>query len=115
MADPSHLVIARVHGVAGRNSDLRAAAEELAAASFAEDGCLAFDVLAQPATPSELVLVTAWESEAHMRAHFRSPAYGRYVSAVTQLLARPSDVTIHRIAGTVHPVADLSIEPERAS
>ena len=115
MADPTHLLIARVHGVAGRHADLRAAADELAAATVGDDGCLGFDVLAQPAMPSELVLVTAWASEAAMRAHFRAPAYGLYVSAVTQLLARPSDVTIHRIADTVHPVADLSIEPERAS
>ena len=115
MADPTHLLIARVHGVAGRHGDLLAAADELAASSIADDGCLGFDVLSQPAAPSELVLVTAWAGEGAMRAHFRSPAYGRYVSAVTQLLARPSDVTIHRIAGTVHPVADLSLEPERAS
>jgi quinol monooxygenase YgiN len=60
-------------------------------------------------------MVTAWESESAMRTHFRSPAYARYVSAVTQLLTRPSDVTIYRIANTVHPLADLSIEPQRAS
>ena len=115
MADPSHLLIARVHGVAARHADLRAAAEELASSSLAQDGCLGFDVLSQPATPSELVLVTAWQSEQAMRSHFRSPAYARYVSAVTDLLTRPSDVTIHRIADTVHPVADLSTEPQRAS
>jgi len=34
---------------------------------------------------------------------------------VTDLLTRPSDVTIHGIANTVHPIADLSIEPQRAS
>jgi quinol monooxygenase YgiN len=50
-----------------------------------------------------------------MRAHFKSEAYGRYVAAVTDLLTRPSDVTIHAISGTVHPLADLSTEPLRAS
>ena len=50
-----------------------------------------------------------------MRAHFASPAYGSYVAAVTDLLTRPSDVVIHDLAGTVHPIADLSIEPQRAS
>jgi quinol monooxygenase YgiN len=115
MADPSHLLIARVHGVAARSTDLRAAAEELAASSGAEAGCLGFDVLASLGAGSELVLVSAWRSDQDMRAHFASGAYGRYVSTVTDLLARPSDVTIYRISGSVHPLPDLSIEPQRAS
>jgi quinol monooxygenase YgiN len=115
MADPSHIVIARVHGVAARRDELRDAAEELARLSGAEAGCLSFDVLAAPAAPSELVLLSAWRTEADMRAHFRSGPYGRYVVAVTELLTRPSDVTIYRIAETVHPIADLSLEPQRAS
>jgi quinol monooxygenase YgiN len=115
MADPSHLLIARVHGVAARSADLRAAAEELADSSGAQEGCLGFDVLAPPEEHAELVLVSAWRSDRDMRAHFRSEAYGRYVSAVTDLLTRPSDVTIYGISGTVHPLADLSTEPQRAS
>ena len=86
MADPSHLLIARVHGVAARTADLRAAAEELARSSGAQDGCLGFEVLVPPEAGAELVLISAWGSERDMRAHFRSEAYGRYVSAVTDLL-----------------------------
>jgi len=115
MPDPSNLLIARVHGVAARGADLTAAAQELAAACRPQDGCLSFDVLATPGDASELVLIGAWRTERDMRAHFSSAAYGRYVSAVTDLLTRPSDVTIHIVSGTVHPIADLSIEPQRAS
>ena len=51
-----------------------------------------------------------------MRAHLRSPAYVPYISAVTDhLLTRPSDATIQRVANTVHPIADLSIQPQRSS
>jgi quinol monooxygenase YgiN len=115
MADPSHLVVARVHSAAARRSDLIAAAEELAASARKQQGCLGFDVLGSPAAAdSELVLLSAWRSERDMRAHFASEPYGRYVTAVTDLLARPSDVTIHTVAGTVHPIADLSTEPQRA-
>jgi quinol monooxygenase YgiN len=114
MADPSHLLIARVHGVAARSADLRAAAEELAEFSGAQQGCLGFDVLAPPGAPAELVLVSAWRSERDMRAHFSSDAYGRYVLAVTDLLTRPSDVTIYGVSAIVHPLPDLSTEPQRA-
>jgi hypothetical protein len=49
-----------------------------------------------------------------MRAHFAGAAYATYVDAVADLLARPSDVAIHTLAGTEHPVGDLSAEPRRA-
>ena len=115
MPDPSNLLIARVHGVAARGAELTAAAQELAAAARAQEGCLSFDVLAEPGANAELVLVSSWRSESAMRAHFASGAYGRYVSAVTDLLTRPSDVAIHTVAETVHPLPDLSTEPQRAS
>ena len=115
MPDPSHLLIARVHGVATRSADLRAAAEELAASARAQAGCLGFDVLAPADAHAELVLFSAWRSDKDMRAHFTSAAYGTYVSAVTELLTSPSDVTIYAVAGTVHPIPDLSTEPQRAS
>jgi quinol monooxygenase YgiN len=115
MPDPSHLVIARVHSVAARSAELRAAAEELADATAAQEGCLAFEVLGRPGAEAELVLISAWHSEKDMRKHFASEPYARYVSAVTDLLTRPSDVTIYGISGTVHPIADLSTEPQRAS
>ena len=115
MPDPSHLLIARVHAVAARSAELRAAAQELANASAGQDGCLGFDVLTVSGDASELVLMSAWRSDRELRAHFNSDPYGRYVSAVTDLLTRPSDVTIHTVSGTVHPIADLSREPQRAS
>jgi quinol monooxygenase YgiN len=115
MPDPSHLLIARVHGVAARSAELREAAQELADASVEQDGCLGFDVLTVASDASELVLLSTWRGDRELRAHFSSGAYGRYVSAVTELLTRPSDVTIHTVSGTVHPIADLSREPQRAS
>jgi quinol monooxygenase YgiN len=114
MPDPSHLLIARVHGVAARGAELRAAAQELAASSGAQDGCLGFEVLSPAGTESELVLLSTWRSDRDMRAHFTSEGYGRYVSTVTDLLTRPSDVTIYGVSGTLHPLPDLSREPQRA-
>jgi quinol monooxygenase YgiN len=115
MPDPSRLIIARVHGVAAREGELTAAAHELAAACLAQPGCLSFDVLAQAGARSELVLVSAWASESAMRAHFASDAYADFTLTVTDLLTRPSDVTIHSVSGTLHPIADLSTEPRRSS
>lgn len=83
--------------------------------SATQDGCLGFEILAPQRGGAELVLLSAWRSENDMHALFTSEAYGAYVSAVTQLLTRPSDVTIYAVARTVHPLPDLSTEPQRAS
>src|ERR1700741_5409018 len=91
---PPHLVIARVHGVAARSGDLAAAAAELALASATHEGCRRFEVFSTPGDASELVLISEWATERAMRSHFGSEAYGTYTSAVTELLTRPSDVTI---------------------
>ncbi len=115
MADPGVLLVARVHGLAGRARELAAAAQALAERARAQDGSAGFDVLAVPGDPAELVLLAGWRVEAALRAHLRSEPYGAWVVAVTDLLARPSDVVVHHVAGTVHPVADLSGEPGRAS
>ena len=113
MADPGVLLVARVHGLGGRADELRAAARRLASEATAE-GCLSFDVLEVADQAGELVLLQAWTDDAAMRAHFASAAYGRYVDTVSDLLARPSDVVLHHVASTTHPIADLSAEPRRA-
>jgi quinol monooxygenase YgiN len=98
--DPERLLVAELHGLAGRRRELRALLDELAAGAGDEPGCLSFRVLAAE-EPGELVLISAWSSEDALRAHYATPHYLRYREQVGPLLARPSDVVLHRIATTV--------------
>jgi quinol monooxygenase YgiN len=113
MADPALLLVARVHGIAGRAGELVEAAQRVQAAAR-DAGALSADVLEVPRERGELVLLQGWPDEAAMRAHFAGAAHGRYVDDVAGLLARPSDVVVHSVSGTQHPVGDLSFEPRRA-
>lgn len=107
------LVIASVHGLAGQAGGVRKAVEDLQRAAMAEDGCVDFRVGQELGEHGELTLLATWRDESSMRAHFRGAAYARYSDAVSPLLARPSDVAIHYIARTVHPLGDASTEPGR--
>jgi quinol monooxygenase YgiN len=49
----------------------------------------------------EFVVVAHWRDEAALREHYQGAPYARYRAAVGELLARPSDVTIHHIAETI--------------
>ncbi len=48
-----------------------------------------------------------------LRAHFAAPHYRRYRGAVGELLARPSDVTVHHVSQTVHAIDPDPPDPAR--
>jgi quinol monooxygenase YgiN len=101
MSDPALILLSDMHGLAGREAELRALLDELADGTRTEPECLSFRVLAD-GDPGEFVLLVAWSSEAAMRAHYDTDHYRRYRESVGQLLARPSDVVIYHVSGTVH-------------
>jgi len=101
MSDPGLLLVAELHGLVGRQSELHELLDVLADGARGESGCSSFRVLAAE-EPGEWVLLAAWRDEAALRAHYATPHYRRYRDAVGPLLARPSDVVVHRLDGTVH-------------
>jgi quinol monooxygenase YgiN len=101
MVDPALVLVAEVHGLVGREPELRALLDELAAAANGEPACIGFRVLSAD-DPGELVLLESWASEDALREHYRTPHYRRYRELVGPLLARPSDVVLHHLTSTVH-------------
>jgi quinol monooxygenase YgiN len=100
---PSHLLVSEMHGLAGRAGELERLLDDLAADAGAADGCLSYLVLRRREA-GEFVVLAHWRDEDALRRHYRTPAYARYRAAVGELLARPSDVTIHHVAEVVHAV-----------
>jgi quinol monooxygenase YgiN len=107
------LLVAAIHGLAGRASELRALLGDHAAEVRLAPGATSCRAMQDVADPAEFVLLTGWSDEAAMHAHFASPAYARYAAAVGPMLTRPSDVEIHSVASTTRPTADASLEPGR--
>jgi quinol monooxygenase YgiN len=107
-------VQARIHGLVGRLTELRALLADHAQATAGAPGCLG-STASEPlgAEPGELVLDTWWADESALRAHYRTDEYGRYASAVGELLARPSDVQIHYVERSIRARGDASLDPAR--
>jgi quinol monooxygenase YgiN len=101
VGDLELILVADVHGLTGRQAELQALLGELATGAREEQGCTSFRVLAGE-EPGEFVLLAAWRGESDLRAHYGTAHYRRYREQVGPLLARPSDVVVHRVAGTVH-------------
>jgi quinol monooxygenase YgiN len=100
VSDPERLLVAELHGLAGSRRELRELLDELADGARSEPGCVSFRVLAD-AQPDELVVISGWSGEDTLRAHYATPHYRRYREQVGPLLARPSDVVVHRVAATL--------------
>jgi quinol monooxygenase YgiN len=101
MSEPALILVAEIHGLAGLEAELRALMDGLARGANGEEGCLSFRVLAVD-DPGEFVLLGSWTSEEALRAHYDTLHYRYYREHVGLLLARPSDVLVHRISATVH-------------
>ena len=101
--DPKLIVIAEIHGLAGRADELRTLLEGLASTSVQEPGCGAFRVL-DPGEVGEFVVVSEYASQDALSAHYSTDHYQYYRSTVGEMLARPSDVVVHHVAQTIHAV-----------
>lgn len=104
------LLIAEIHGLAGRATELHRLLADLSSRARDEDGCLAFRAL-RADEPGDFVVLSSWRDEAALRAHYAGAPYQRYRAAVGELLARPSDVTVHHVTESVHAIDPNLPEP----
>jgi quinol monooxygenase YgiN len=110
----SVLAVARVHGIASARAELIDLMSRTAAAARREPGCRSYDVAEVVDGADEFVIVHEWDDEGALDAHYRGAAHQAYQEGVFGLLARPSDLVIHRIAGTQRPVDPGPMDPRDA-
>jgi quinol monooxygenase YgiN len=104
----SHVIVARIPGLAGRVAELRTLLADRAATTRAEAGCDAYDVAELADEPATFLVVQAWASPEAMRAHFSSLDHATYQHAVDELLARPSEVVVHEVTASTRAAPSTS-------
>lgn len=90
------VAITRIHGIAGRRNELRELMLATEARVVAEPDCRLYRFAATLDDPDEYVHVQEWAADGAFVAHQRSPAFRDYQRTVFGLLARPSEMTVHR-------------------
>jgi quinol monooxygenase YgiN len=108
------LAVTHIHGLAGRRDELRELMRATESATQAEPGCRLYRFTAALDDADEYVHVQEWESDDAFRAHQASPAFEDYQRGLFDLLARPSDMTIHRVMGTTVPQPSAPLDPRSA-
>lgn len=89
---------------------MRATEERVAA----EPGCLRYRFAATLEDPDEYLHVQEWAAEDALAAHQRSAAFRTYQRDLFGLLARPSDMQVHRVLRTVAPEPSGPADPRAA-
>jgi quinol monooxygenase YgiN len=97
------VAVTRIHGIAGRRSELRELMRATESRVATEDGCRLYRFAATLDDPDEYVHVQEWASDEAFAAHQRSPAFQDYQRGLFELLARPSDMRVHRALQSVTP------------
>jgi quinol monooxygenase YgiN len=108
------IAITSIYGVAGRRDELRTLMRETEARVVTEPGCHAYRFAATLEDADEYLHVQEWANEPAFEAHQRSDAFRAYRQKLFDLLAKPSDMTIHHAEQTVHPRPSGPMDPRQA-
>jgi quinol monooxygenase YgiN len=108
------LAVTRIHGIAGRRHDLRELMRTTEDGVAAEPGCRLYRFAATLEDPDEYLHVQEWASEEAFAEHQRSRPFQEYQRGLFDLLARPSEMRVHRALQTVSPEPSGPADPRAA-
>ena len=108
------IAVAEMFGISGRRDELAAHLERFEQWATGEPGCRRFVVAARVGDPSQFVLVSEWDSEGALDAHYRSEEFAEFQFGLDGLLARPSELSVYSGEGAVRPLNTRPMDPRDA-
>jgi quinol monooxygenase YgiN len=108
------IAVAEMFGISGRRGELASLLVRFERWAAGEPGCRRYTFAATLADPSRFVLVSEWESEEALDAHYKSEEFAKFQLGLDGLLARPSELTIYSGEGTVRPQNTRPMDPRDA-
>jgi quinol monooxygenase YgiN len=110
----SVVVVGDIYALVGRRDDLVELLRETQERARSEPGCVAYAFAEVVADPGHYLILQEWRDETALEAHYASVGFTRYQAQVGELLARPSEVRVHRVAETVRLADPGPMDPRRA-
>jgi quinol monooxygenase YgiN len=108
------IALADLFGIDGRRPELVALLERSERDAVAEPGCRRYTFAATLSDPDRFVLVSEWESQEALDAHYQSQAFATFQLGLEGLLARPSEMTVHAVTESLRPVNTRPMDPRVA-
>lgn len=110
----SVVAVTLIHGLAGRQRELRDLMRRTEERVADEPGCRMYRFAATLEDPDDYVHVQEWTSDSAFSDHQRSAAFRDYQQALFDLLARPSEMRVHRAPQTIVPEPSGPADPRTA-
>ena len=98
------IAVAEIFGISGRRDELATVLARFERWVAGEPGCRRYALAATLADPSRFVLVSEWDSQQALDAHYRSEEFANFQFGLDGLLARPSELTVYSREGAVRPL-----------
>jgi quinol monooxygenase YgiN len=108
------VAVTHIHGLAGRRDELRALMRDTEQRTSSEPGCRVYRFAVALEDADEYVHVQEWSSDEAFAAHQGSAAFRDYQRDLFALLARPSEMAVHRVASTTVPEPSAPTDPRAA-
>jgi quinol monooxygenase YgiN len=108
------VAIADMFGISGRRAELQEALGRAEGEGARQPGCLRYTFAATIGDPDHYVLLSEWQDQAALEAHYASAAFARFQFALGGLLARPSEMTVYAASGAARPLASGPMDPRDA-
>jgi quinol monooxygenase YgiN len=105
---------ADMYGISGRRDELAVVLADAQRTAAGRPGCRRYEFAATLSEPDRFVLVSEWEDEAALEAHYASAEFASFQFALQGLLARPSEMKIYTVTTTTRPVASGPMDPRDA-
>ena len=101
-------------GVGGRRSELVELLERSGRDFAATPGCRRYTFAVTLSDGDTFMLVSAWDSQEALDAHYGSEEFAAFQFGLDGLLARPSEMTEYSVSESVRPVNTRPMDPRDA-
>ena len=108
------ITVVEMFGISGRRDELVTLLQRFGSWAGDEPGCRRYTVAVTLADSSQFVLVSEWESQEALDAHYRSKAFTDFQFGLDGLLARPSELTVYSADNAVRPLDTRPMDPRDA-
>jgi quinol monooxygenase YgiN len=108
------IVVADMFGISGRRSELVDLLERSERSAAARPSCRRYTFAAALSDPDKFVLVSEWDSQEALDAHYSSKEFAAFQFGLDGLLARPSEMTAYAAGESVRPMNTRPMDPRDA-
>src|SRR5262249_41228096 len=108
------IAVAEMFGISGRRDELVSLLGSFERWAAGEPGCRRYTFAAALADPSRFVLVSEWDSQDALNAHYSSEEFADFQFGLDGLLARASELTVYSSEAAVRPLNTRPMDPRDA-